>query len=157
MNSKIIDKFYSQKSLYEPVCYLSKDHWVNKNRHSWWPDEKEELYHSEIEDFKFEIGNCDVLLRFYDLNENADLLNLDSKDPTKLYCGRVIKIGALAFDLACFPKGASATYNDWVLFSIDDAEQIQIKNRIYYVVNDLSIGGVIRDPSEITNNKIRKN
>lgn len=147
-NDRIINKFYSQKSLYEPVPWINPNHWINKNRHPWSDAEKDNLYYKEMGDFEIDIRNCDLLVTNFNPND-VTLIKKYGKDSTKIYCGQVIKIGGLAFDKATFPLGASCTYNDWVEFPVTHAEYSIVRDKLFWRVMDNDIIGLIKHPSDI--------
>ncbi len=136
-----------------PLPDIPKDHWENKNRHVWTQEQIDKLWRDEVGLFEFNINGCDVLIKPFDRNEKATLFHHEKVELDKLYCGKVIKIGRLAFDLACFPKGATCTYGDYVLFSIAECERVDIGFQTFFMLNDLEIAGVVKDPFSVVNFK----
>jgi co-chaperonin GroES (HSP10) len=127
-------------------------HWVNKNRHFWTEDEIKNLYEKYVGRREIKLNSCDVLIRPVDLNYKSLVIEDQKNDRAPLICGKVIGLGMMAFCKAGFPKGASATYNDYVLFNYEDATDWKIDFTPLVTVNDLDILGVIEDPYKIRNN-----
>jgi hypothetical protein len=149
MNNKLFDKYFSKESAFRPISGIPLDDWENKNRRLWSQSELDALWQREVGEFEFNVKGCDLFIKPIDRNEAARLYHYEKKEPGKLFCGQVLKIGRLAFDLACFPTGASATYGDYVMFSIQDCEPCDLGPYRYFIVNDLDILGVVNDPHSL--------
>lgn len=146
------EKMFGDNYKFSPLPNFPRDHWINQNRHSWSEEEIRNLYKKYVGEREIKLNSCDVLIRPVDLNYKSLVIEDQKKDRAPLICGRLIGMGMMAFDLAGFPKGASATYNDYVLFNYEDATDWKIDFNPLVTVNDLDILGVIEDPYKIKNN-----
>lgn len=146
INKKLFNKYFPGDRFFTPHTDIPVDDWENRNRKPWSQRDIDDLWKKEVGEFEFTLNGCDILIKPVDRNEAAKLYHYEKKEPGKLFCGKVIKLGNLAQGLTCFPRGASCTYNDYVMFSIQKCEPLDLGPYRYFLVNDLDILGVIDDP-----------
>lgn len=155
INKELREKLFSQESLFQPVARFPSNHWYNKNRRLWTPEELEAFWKEHLGNSDFNLQKPKLLLKPFNEKEEAFLINHEIKN-SKLVCGKVIKIGELAFDKISFPFGATCTYNDWIMYNPISAERIDLNNKKFFLLDDRDVNGVINDPTLIIYNNKEK-
>lgn len=143
----VVDKDCSN-GIYEPLPQFSKDDWKNKNRIPRTEKEKADLIAEVLGSDCFYPAQHIVMLEEY--NPAKDMAAAINASTISHWwnMGRIVSMGNLAFDKNSFPMGATASYNDYVIFDMHAQRRTRFNNAAVLLVRDLSIDGIVKDPAE---------